>query len=162
MRLSLYQTIIVVCCGLLAAQTAAITIDRNITIGMTFSLSAPTPLARVDQGRRTNDGTVPCTSAAFVLRASFFSLRVFCSPLTSSYDVLGVLFWYENLPNKVIYVGNQTIGVNIVIYDDRADAATMRSLYTQMASDPSIDFLVGPVNSDFSIMAKTITEPRRA
>lgn len=128
MKKIIYQTVIVALCGLFALQTAAITVDRNITIGMSFSLSASTTLARVDQGRRTNDG---------------------------------VIYWYENLPNKVIYAGNQTIGVNIVIYDDRADAATMRSLYTQMASDPNIDFLVGPVNSDFSVMAKSITEPRQ-
>jgi hypothetical protein len=48
-----------------------------------------------------------------------------------------------------------------LIQDDQANATLMRQLYTQMAADPTINFLVGPVNSDYSIMAKTITEPYR-
>lgn len=148
-------------CLMLFASAVSIRVDRNITIGMSFSLSFPTTLARVDQGKRTRDGTDCCTLQEARSQAVSDKFSFPSGPQISSFSRLGVLLWHENLSNQVVYVGGQTIGVNLVIRDDQANSTLLRQIYTEMAADPAIDFLLGPVNSDFSIMAKTITEPRR-
>jgi hypothetical protein len=74
---SLVRATGVVLLALLPFLAQALTVDRNITIGMTFSLTAPTALARVDQGKRTRDGTTSGTRAwwlRFFLGDSHFFL----------------------------------------------------------------------------------------
>lgn len=70
----------------------------------------------------------------------------------------GLNLWLNSLPNKQMQVGGSTYNVNLVVKDDQANATLVRQYYTQMVSDPNIDFLVGGTNSDFGIIARQVVE----
>lgn len=50
------------------------------------------------------------------------------------------------------------MGVNMRYHDDKANVTFVTEKYAEMAADSSIDFIFGPVNSDFAIAARTQTE----
>ena len=74
----------------------------------------------------------------------------------------GVLYWVDSVNSgDCIRMGNLSLGVNMLIFDDKANITEVSRKYAEMSADPSIDFMFGPVNSDFAIAARTQTEAAR-
>lgn len=59
-----------------------------------------------------------------------------------------------------ITLGNQTYTFDIVVLDDKGNSSLLVSNYQKLHADPNVTFLVGPVASDFNILAaSSVTEP---
>jgi ABC-type branched-subunit amino acid transport system substrate-binding protein len=57
-------------------------------------------------------------------------------------------------------IGNQTYTWELVVLDDKGNSSILVSNYQKLHANSSINFLVGPVASDFNILAATrVTEP---
>lgn len=58
-------------------------------------------------------------------------------------------------------IRNATYTYNITKYEDNGVLDNVMALYQQMLNDSSIDYLMGPINSDFSIPLLAYTEPAK-
>ncbi len=57
-----------------------------------------------------------------------------------------------------IPLGNKTVRLTLGILDDKANTTTLANNYRQLVNDSNVNFILGPVLTDFSLIALGITE----
>ncbi len=60
--------------------------------------------------------------------------------------------------NGRIQLGNRTVQLTLGILDDKANTTILAANYRQLVNDSNVNFILGPVLSDYSVIALKITE----
>jgi ABC-type branched-subunit amino acid transport system substrate-binding protein len=60
--------------------------------------------------------------------------------------------------NGGIPLGNKTVQLTLGILDDKANTTLLANNYKQLVNDSNVNFILGPVLSDYSVIALKITE----
>eukprot|EP01112_Ceratiomyxa_fruticulosa_P017838 TRINITY_DN5629_c0_g1_i4.p1 TRINITY_DN5629_c0_g1~~TRINITY_DN5629_c0_g1_i4.p1 ORF type:complete len:898 (-),score=147.62 TRINITY_DN5629_c0_g1_i4:65-2758(-) len=127
-------------CGLLSNTTTVVGDDilQEIVLGISLTLD---PLSQSSADSANYDPTA-------------FANRYVNSQKTHN----GLTLWQDTFGELVHTYENASVKYSLVIMEDNGNATRMVENYQRMSNDPNINFLIGPMQTDFTILAEPTWE----
>ena len=80
--------------------------------------------------------------------------------VSSTRQVNGLNLWADGVNNarEIVLNDNTRVKVKLVSYDDESDKDRVQELYTRLATEDNVDFMISPYSSGLTAIAAGIAE----